>query len=43
METTLNSTVPKMKLLLGIFVLYWLGLLADGYDFYVYGATLPGA
>ncbi|WP_457946681.1 MFS transporter [Pseudarthrobacter sp. alpha12b] len=29
------------KSLAGIFVLCWLGLLADGYDLYVYGATLP--
>ena len=38
----MNSTTPKKKSLLGIFVLCWLGLLADGYDLYVYGATLPG-
>ncbi|WGW11897.1 MFS transporter [Saxibacter everestensis] len=25
-----------------VFVICWLGLLADGYDLYVYGATLPG-
>jgi AAHS family benzoate transporter-like MFS transporter len=42
MESTMNSTAPKKKSLLGIFVLCWLGLLADGYDLYVYGATLPG-
>ncbi len=28
--------------MVGIFVLCWLGLLADGYDLYIYGATLPG-
>ncbi|MFJ5977039.1 MFS transporter [Pseudarthrobacter oxydans] len=37
----MNSNAPKRSLL-GIFVLCWLGLLADGYDLYVYGATLPG-
>jgi AAHS family benzoate transporter-like MFS transporter len=37
----MNSNVPR-KSLVGIFVLCWLGLLADGYDLYVYGATLPG-
>ncbi|RDV12236.1 MFS transporter [Arthrobacter sp. RT-1] len=37
----MNSNAPR-KSLLGIFVLCWLGLLADGYDLYVYGATLPG-
>lgn len=25
-----------------VFALCWLGLMADGYDLYVYGATLPG-
>jgi AAHS family benzoate transporter-like MFS transporter len=38
----MKSTIPKKKSLLGIFVICWLGLLADGYDLYVYGATLPG-
>ncbi|GAB3564081.1 MFS transporter [Spelaeicoccus albus] len=28
--------------LIGVFVVSWLGLLADGYDLYVYGATIPG-
>jgi AAHS family benzoate transporter-like MFS transporter len=37
----MNSNAPR-KSLVGIFVLCWLGLLADGYDLYVYGATLPG-
>ncbi|WP_461172778.1 MFS transporter [Arthrobacter sp. Z1-9] len=37
----MNSNAPR-KSLAGIFVLCWLGLLADGYDLYVYGATLPG-
>ena len=37
----MNSNTPKRSLL-GIFALCWLGLLADGYDLYVYGATLPG-
>lgn len=32
------TTKPRI----GIFVICWLGLLADGYDLYVYGATLPG-
>ncbi|MFF1881698.1 MFS transporter [Pseudarthrobacter sp. NPDC058196] len=36
----MNSNAPS-KSLAGIFVLCWLGLLADGYDLYVYGATLP--
>ena len=36
----MNSNVPG-KSLAGIFILCWLGLLADGYDLYVYGATLP--
>ena len=27
---------------LPIFLTCWLALLADGYDLYVYGATLPG-
>lgn len=36
----MNSNAPR-KSLAGIFVLCWLGLLADGYDLYVYGATLP--
>lgn len=31
----IRSTVP-------IFLICWLGLVADGYDLYVYGATLPG-
>jgi AAHS family benzoate transporter-like MFS transporter len=37
----MNSNAPR-KSLAAIFVLCWLGLLADGYDLYVYGATLPG-
>ncbi|NUT72373.1 MFS transporter [Pseudarthrobacter sp. C4D7] len=37
----MNSNTPRKSLVL-IFVLCWLGLLADGYDLYVYGATLPG-
>jgi MFS transporter, AAHS family, benzoate transport protein len=37
----MNSNIQK-KPLWGVFVLCWLGLLADGYDLYVYGATLPG-
>jgi len=41
LESTMNSNAPR-KSLAGIFVLCWLGLLADGYDLYVYGATLPG-
>ena len=40
LESTMNSNVPR-KSLAGIFILCWLGLLADGYDLYVYGATLP--
>ncbi|MCY1673372.1 MFS transporter [Pseudarthrobacter sp. SL88] len=37
----MNSNAPRKSLAV-IFVLCWLGLLADGYDLYVYGATLPG-
>jgi len=37
----MNSNAPRKSLSV-IFVLCWLGLLADGYDLYVYGATLPG-
>lgn len=40
LESMMNSNAPS-KSLAGIFVLCWLGLLADGYDLYVYGATLP--
>lgn len=36
--TPTSTTKPRI----GIFVICWLGLLADGYDLYVYGATLPG-
>ncbi|WIG15864.1 MFS transporter [Kocuria rosea] len=35
-----TSTTTKSRI--GIFAICWLGLLADGYDLYVYGATLPG-
>ena len=38
---TMSSTL-KRKSLLGVFLICWFGLLADGYDLYVYGATLPG-
>lgn len=37
----MNSNAPRKSLYV-IFLLCWLGLLADGYDLYVYGATLPG-
>ncbi|MHC5560925.1 MFS transporter [Kocuria sp. U4B] len=36
------TTSPTTKSPIGVFVICWLGLLADGYDLYVYGATLPG-
>ncbi|GAA3695533.1 aromatic acid/H+ symport family MFS transporter [Arthrobacter ginkgonis] len=36
------SSTLKRKSLLGVFLICWFGLLADGYDLYVYGATLPG-
>ena len=35
-----TRTAPRSAL--PVFVTCWLALLADGYDLYVYGATLPG-
>lgn len=36
------TTSPTTKSPIGVFLICWLGLMADGYDLYVYGATLPG-
>lgn len=36
------NSMTRKRSRLTIFVICWLCLLADGYDLYVYGATLPG-